>query len=102
MQEIGQRSHNIIQIHGLQLNHPIRVQVPYSKINILSGKATPRLRKVYTHILEIKLNMSRLNQTRENLKKREARNAYSSVEVTIFHLASKHLAFPSSNFSNGF
>ena len=51
--------------------------------------------------------MPRLNQTRENLKKREVRNAYSSVGETFFRLASKHrrlllaLAYSSSNFSNG-
>jgi len=80
----------------IRAESPIRFQVLYSKINTSSSKATPKLRKVYTHILEIKLNMSTLKQTRENLKKREARNACYSVGETSFRLLSKyrHLCLP--------
>ena len=53
MQEIGQKSHNIIQIHRLELNHQNKVQVPYSKMNTSFSYATPRLRKVYSLMLEI-------------------------------------------------
>ena len=53
MSEIDQKSSNCIQIHGLELNHPNEVQAPISKINTLFGYATPRLGKIYSHLIEL-------------------------------------------------
>jgi len=60
-----------------------------NKINPLFGFATPRLKKNYSHILEIKLNIARLNLTREIERKESLEKAYSSTRSTIFRLASK-------------